>query len=112
MAKKLNKLMQRVAALEKAVADFFAAPKKKAKRKIKKVKAKPVKVPAKKAKATKAVSRPRPAAVAKKRKAAKRPAVRKAASPAPVKKTARKVKRIAPPTPEQLVPSGAPDFTT
>lgn len=103
MAKKLNKLVQRIAALEKAVADFFSAPKKMVKRKAKKS-AKTVKKP----KAAKAASRPRKAVarvapVAKKSKVVKRPAAKKAV---------RKAKRAATPSPEQLAPSGEPNFTT
>ena len=117
MAKKLNKLAARGAALEKAVA-AFSTSEPKARRKTKKAK------PAKKANAAKKAVRPRKAAkrgvsVAKKRNAAKRPAAKKDVpqpKPAPAKKAkkraGRKTSRVAPPTPEQLTPSGVPEFTT
>jgi hypothetical protein len=122
MAKKLNKLMARVAALESTVAGLLGGWKAKGKRVVRKVKK------AKKAKAKKV-------APAHKRKASKKPAVArkpakasaskripagktittpaKAAVPPKVKRKAprRKSVRVTP-TVEQLAPSGAPQFVT
>jgi hypothetical protein len=122
MAKKLNKLMARVAALESAIAGLLAGGKAKAKRvvrkakKAKKAKAKKV-APTHRRKASKkapGARKPTKASANKRIPAGKTSAaITKVAAPPKVKKKAprRKATRVTP-TIEQLAPSGAPQFVT
>jgi hypothetical protein len=126
MAKKLNKLAARIAALEKTVTEFFsgAAPKTKRKaRKVAKPKAKKAKVPAKAAKRVKKVALAAKSAAARKsvkvakaktvKKAKKKTVAKAPAVSKPAKRVARKrIQKVAPPTLDQLAPSGAPEFVS
>jgi DNA/RNA endonuclease G (NUC1) len=128
MAKKLNKLIARIVALEKTVSEFLAGTKPKAKRKSRKVtkaKSKKAKPPAKAVKRSKknvasaksAVAR-KPARISKRNvvKNAKKKtpkAVAASLTPKPVKRAAKKrTYKVSPPTLEQLAPSGAPEFVS
>jgi len=113
MAKKLKKVVARLAALEKNVADFLTGKSRRKSKKAKKSKKAARKLSGKKRKAAKkTASKP----VAKKAKAARKAkapsrAKKAAAKPVPVKKAKRRAaRRVLPPTVEQLAPSGAPDF--
>jgi hypothetical protein len=98
MAKKLNKLVARVVALEHALAKFLGGKKPKSSRKAKKAKPASANKPA-----------------AKKPKKAHKPAAKaKSASPAKKspKKASGKKRRMPIPTIEQLAVSGEPQFVT
>jgi hypothetical protein len=117
MAKKLNKLMARVAALESAIAGLLAGGKAKAKRVVRKAKKAKKVAPAHRRRASKKPAVARKSAKASKSK--RTPAGKtittpaKAAVPPKAKKKAprRKAVRVTP-TVEQLAPSGAPQFVT
>jgi len=112
MAKKLNKLAARVAALEHAIAEFFSARKPRAAKTAKKSR-KAKKAGAKKISAKAA----KPSAAKKSPKAeskAKAPAKTKTKTKAKSKKAATpgRKKTVLPPPASALVPSGAPEFAT
>jgi uncharacterized protein YdaU (DUF1376 family) len=107
MAKKINKLMARVTALEKSIAEFFATQKpvrKNKKKTAKKIVKKKAKKAVRAAAPKKAVKKIRKPETAKTRKSAVSVVAKKPGKP-------KAKKRVAPPTSiAQIAPSGLPDF--
>ena len=120
MAKKLNKLIARVATLESAIAGLLSGKKAKGKRVVRKAKKAKKVDPVRKRKTTKiSVSSARkPTGASKTKRVPARKAVTAApAKVGPTRKAKKKVgrrkaTRVSPPTIEQLAPSGAPEFVT
>jgi hypothetical protein len=105
MAKKLNKLLARIEALEKAVAGFLTGRKAPRKKAAKASRRKAVKKTAKKT-----VAKSKRAVRKTKRKTASRPKTKAAKAPVAARRAIAK-KRV-PPTIAQLAPSGMPDLVT